>query len=60
LLLNYRDQEVTLHKLSTIRKRSAFEEAAEPEPEPEPRERIKTDSKLTMGVWLTEAGIKVL
>jgi len=59
-LLNYRDQEVTLHKLCAIRKRSAFEEAAEPEPEPEPKERIKTDSKLTTGVWLTEAGIKVL
>jgi hypothetical protein len=56
--LNYGDQEVTLHKLSAIRKQSAFEEAAEPEPEPE--ERIKTDSKLTKGVWLTEAGIKVL
>jgi hypothetical protein len=60
VLLNYRDQEVTLHKLSAIRKQSAFEEAAEHEPEPEPKERIKTDSKLTKGVWLTEAGIKVL
>jgi hypothetical protein len=39
-------------------KQSAFEEAAEPEPEP--KERIKTDSKLTRGVLLTEDGIKVL
>jgi len=59
-LLNYRDQEVTLHKLSAIRKQSASEEAAEPEPQSEPKERIKLDSKLTKGVWLSEAGIKVL
>jgi hypothetical protein len=58
--LNYRYQEVTLHELSTIRKRSAFEEAAEPEPQPQPRERIKTDSKLAMGVWLTEGVVKTL
>jgi hypothetical protein len=57
-LLNCPDQKVTLHKLAAIRKQRAFEEAAEPEPEP--KERIKTDSKLAKGVWLTEAGIKVL
>jgi hypothetical protein len=57
-LLNYHDQEVTLHKLSAIRKQSAFEEAAEPEPEP--KERIKTDSKLTKGVWLTEGVVRTL
>jgi len=60
--LNYRDQEVTLHKLSAIRKQSAFEEAAEPEPQPQPesKERIKTVSKLTKGVWFTEGVVRTL
>jgi hypothetical protein len=57
VLLNYRDQKLTFDHLVQIRKHSALEEAEKPDPEP--KERTMTVMKLTEGLGLTDAGIKV-
>jgi hypothetical protein len=56
-LLNYHEQDLTVDEHFEIRKQYALEEAKEPEPEP--KARTMTVSKLTEGLGLTEAGIKV-
>jgi hypothetical protein len=56
-VLNYRDQKLTFDHLVEIQKQSALEGTEEPEPEP--KERTMTAMKLTEGLGLTEAGIKV-
>ena len=52
---------LTIDHLVEIRKQSTIEAAEEPEPEhePEPKERTMTVVKLTEGLGLTGAGIKV-
>jgi hypothetical protein len=57
-LLKSRDQELTLEHPFEIRKQNANEETEEPEPES--KERTITVSKLTEGLGVTEAGIKLL
>jgi hypothetical protein len=56
-LLNSHNQELTLEDLVEIRKQSTLEEAVEPKPET--KEQTMTVLKLTEGLELNEAGIKV-
>jgi hypothetical protein len=60
-LPNYHGQDLPLHALVEIRKKSAIEEAEEPAPdlEPDPDERAVTALKLTRGLGPTEAGSEV-
>ena len=57
-MLNYHKQDLTVDEHFEIRKQYALEEPKEPEPEP--KAKTKTVSKLTEGLGLTEAGIKVV
>jgi hypothetical protein len=57
MILNYHDHNLTLDQLVEIRKQNAHEEREGPEPEA--KERTMTVLKLTEGLGLTEAGIKV-
>jgi hypothetical protein len=56
-LLNVHDQELTLDDLVEIRKPSALEEAEDSVPEP--KERTMMASKLTDGLELVKAGIRI-
>ena len=55
--LNCHDLELRLNRHVEIRKPISLEEAEGPEPEP--KERTMTGLKLTVGLGLTEAVIKV-
>jgi hypothetical protein len=56
-LLNPHDQGLMFDDVLEGRKQSALEGVKEPEPEP--KERTMTVSKLTAGLGMIEAGIKV-
>ena len=56
-LLNYHNQELTFSHLVDIQKHSALEK--DEEPDPRSKERSMMVSKVTEGLGLTEADIKV-